>query len=209
MEDSKIIFALDVYDRDTGIELAKNLADQVFAIKVNWPIILENGIKIISELSKYSKIICDFKLADVENTDKLITEKVAQYGAWGIISHAFTGIKSLRAVVKSAGQMKVFSVVSMSQESYIDNVYDKLVDDSLKAGVFGLVAPANRPDRLKKIRDISGDIKIIAPGVGAQGGNIISAIMAGADYIIIGRSIYDSPDPIGAIKKFNDEATKL
>ncbi len=43
-----------------------------------------------------------------------------------------------------------FSVVSMSQESYIDNVYDKLVDDSLKAGVFGLVAPANRPDRLKK-----------------------------------------------------------
>ncbi len=34
MEDSKIIFALDVYDRDTGIELAKNLADQVFAIKL-------------------------------------------------------------------------------------------------------------------------------------------------------------------------------
>ena len=193
--ENKIIFALDVYDHETAMDLAKNLGDKVFAIKINWPIILENGIGIVRELSKYSRVICDFKLADIDNTNRMITEKARDYGAWGIISHAFTGCKSLKAVVDAASGMKVFSVVSMSQESYIDDVTDKLIDISKKAGVYGLVAPGNRPENLKMVKELSGDLKIISPGIGTQGGSMLDALMLGADYVIIGRSIYQSANP--------------
>ncbi len=206
--DNKIIFALDVYDYDTAMTLARELGDKVFAIKVNWPLIMENGIKIIKDISKYSPVICDFKLADVENTVKLITEKAKEYGAYGIITHAFTGINSLKAVVNSAGNMKVFSVVSMSQESFVDEVTKQLIDISKEAGVYGLVAPGNRPLNLKNVRSLAGNLKIISPGVGAQGGNITEALLLGADYVIIGRAIYDSTNPTNVLEEFIQESSK-
>jgi orotidine-5'-phosphate decarboxylase len=202
--DNRIIFALDVYNYDTAIELARNVGEKVFAIKINWPVILENGIKIVKDISKYSRIICDFKLADIDNTVSMITEKTREYGAYGIISHSFTGLNSLKAVVKSAKEMKVFSVVSMSQESYLDDVTEKLINTSKEAGVYGLVAPGNRPYYLKKVKELSEGMKIISPGVGAQGGNITDAILLGADYVIIGRSIYNSPDPEKTINDYAD-----
>jgi len=202
--ENKIIFALDIYDHDEAINLAKNLGDKVFAIKVNWPIILENGIKIVKELSKYSKIICDFKLADIDNTDKLIAEKANENNAWGIIAHAFTGYKSLKTVVDSSKNTKVFSVVSMSQESYLDDLTEKLIETSKKAGVYGLVAPANRLFYLKKVKELSDDLKIISPGAGAQGGDILNALLLGSDYVIIGRSIYNSNNPEKTLNDFNN-----
>ena len=53
-------------------------------------------------------------------------------------------------------------------------------------GVTGVVAPATRPGRVKVIRDIVGELTIIPPGVGAQGGSADDTIRAGADCVIVG-----------------------
>ncbi len=200
---NRIIFALDVYDREEALNLSKELSDNIFAIKVNWPLVMTNGISIINEISRYSKVICDFKIADIDNTNRLITEKAKENGAWGIITHSFTGKKSLNAVVSAAGNMKVFSVVAMSQESFIDEHMDELIKMSIDENVYGLVAPGNRPEILRRIRSMATSLCIISPGIGAQGGNIIDAITAGADYVIIGRSIYDDPQPIKRLNEIN------
>jgi orotidine-5'-phosphate decarboxylase len=42
---------------------------------------------------------------------------------------------------------------------------------------------------------VVGNLAIISPGVGAQGGSAADAIRAGADHIIVGRSIYQSKTP--------------
>ncbi len=69
-----------------------------------------------------------------------------------------------------------------------------------EAGAFGLVAPATRPERVKKLRNIIGDeLAIIAPGVGAQGGTASKAISAGADWVIVGRIVYRAESPKKAI----------
>ncbi len=39
-------------------------------------------------------------------------------------------------------------------------------------------------------------MKIISPGIGAQGGDEVSAVAAGADYVIVGRKIYQASDPV-------------
>jgi len=42
---------------------------------------------------------------------------------------------------------------------------------------------------------IAVDLSIIPPGVGAQIGSVGDTIRTGADYVIVGRSIYQSDDP--------------
>jgi orotidine-5'-phosphate decarboxylase len=72
---------------------------------------------------------------------------------------------------------------------------------AVEAGASGVVAPATRPERIKLIRSIIGERIIISPGVGAQGGSAGEALQAGADYLIVGRSIYEAEDPVGSAKK--------
>ena len=66
----------------------------------------------------------------------------------------------------------------------------------------GVVAPATRPEKISLIRSIIGGRTIISPGVGAQGGSAGAALEAGADYLIVGRSIYEAEDPVASAKRF-------
>jgi orotidine-5'-phosphate decarboxylase len=66
---------------------------------------------------------------------------------------------------------------------------------AVETGATGVIAPATRPERVAHIRGIIGDLKILSPGVGAQGGSAADTIKAGADYIIVGRAIYQSENP--------------
>ena len=77
---------------------------------------------------------------------------------------------------------------------------------AVEAGAFGLVAPATRPERVKMIREIIGDeLAIISPGVGAQGGKASDVIAAGADWVIVGRSIYNAEYPKEAACEIAEE----
>lgn len=203
---SRLIHALDVYERDRALDIAEAIGKEVRAIKVNWPLILGSGAEIITELSMYSKVICDLKVADIPNTNRLITEKVRDLGGWGIISHIFPGSDSLDAVVRAAGEMKVFAVVAMSNpgsREFIDEKIDDFSRIAADSGVYGVVAPGNKPDILRKIRQKIGERKIISPGIGAQGGDPAEAVRNGADWIIAGRIIYESEDPLSVVRRIN------
>ncbi len=206
MNHSRLILALDLTERAGAVKMAETLKDNLYAVKVNWPLVMNAGIGVVDEISRFSRVICDFKLADVPNTVSLITAKAREHGAYGIITHAFTGKDSLAETVKTAGDMKVFSVVAMSNAGsarFVDPVMDDLVAVSKEAGVSGFIAPGNRYDILRHIRQLSGSSTILSPGIGAQGGDASAAISAGADFIIVGRSIYGSPDPVSAAESIN------
>jgi orotidine-5'-phosphate decarboxylase len=84
-------------------------------------------------------------------------------------------------------------------------VADQLVTLAKESGATGIIAPATRPGRLSDIRSMAKDLMILTPGVGAQGGSASDAIKAGADYIIVGRSIYKADDPRAAAQKLAAE----
>jgi orotidine-5'-phosphate decarboxylase len=206
--ESKLVVALDLMKESDLIEMAAKIGSRVFAIKLNWPAILLSGSRIIRDVSRYSRVICDFKVADIPNTNSLITEKALEMGAWGIISHSFTGHDSLRAVIESAGDMKVFSVVSMSHPGsaeFINPNTDRLVEMSVRAGASGFIAPGNDPAEITRIRKMAPGKIIMTPGVGAQGGKAGDAIRAGADLVIVGRSVYTSADPVKQVGDLNME----
>lgn len=209
--DSKLVLAMDVFDTDFALDLAKKVGSDLFAIKINWPITMVKGASIISDLSEYSRVICDFKIADIPNTNTLIASKAAELGAWGIISHSIVGSDSLKAVVSASDKLKVFSVVGMSHPGASEYIYpntEKLLQMSREAGVYGLIAPGNDYGMLSKIKELAGPLKVMTPGVGAQGGSATEAIRHGSDLIIVGRAIYDSKDPVESVRKFNNEISK-
>ena len=128
-------------------------------------------------------------------------EQAVSLGASGVIVHGFVGHDSVEACVKAAGSADVFVVTEMSHPGGIEftaKIADKLVMLAKESGAKGIIAPATRPGRLAEIKAMAGDLLILTPGVGAQGGTAADAISAGADYIIVGRAIYKAEDPKAA-----------
>jgi orotidine-5'-phosphate decarboxylase len=206
-KNTRLILALDVTTRDEAHRVVRAVKNHVDAIKINWPLILGAGPSIISELADVKSIICDLKVADIPNTNRLIVEQAMGRHASAVICHGFVGEDSVKACVDAAhGQ--VFVLTEMSHpggKQFTAPVADKLAQIAKAAGARGIVAPATRPERISALRAIVGDMEIISPGVGAQGGNASDTLKAGADYIIVGRAIYEAQDPAEAARRLAEE----
>ena len=196
---SRLILALDETDEKKALAIAESVSGIVDAIKINWPLVLSAGPEMITKLSKYSDVICDFKVADIPNTVRLIVENSVAHGAAAVIVHAFPGSDSLAEAVKAAGDKAViYAVTEMSHpggKEFTAPNAERLAQVGVDCNVRGFIAPATRPERIAAIRKIIGDREILSPGVGAQGGSASEAIKAGADYVIVGRAIYKSDNP--------------
>jgi len=180
--------------------ISEKVADCVDAIKVGYPLVLGAGPGMISAISDIAPVIADFKVADIPNTSRLICSHAFEAGASAIIVHGFTGRDSLLECVKTGKEYgrDIFAVTEMSHPGAVDFLQpaaESLARLAVECGASGVVAPATRPERVKEIRRIVGGMTIISPGVGAQGGRASDAISAGADYVIVGRSIYTSDAP--------------
>jgi orotidine-5'-phosphate decarboxylase len=203
---NSLILALDVLSRDKALELTEQLVDHFDAIKVGYPLILHAGLGIVEEISSISPVIADLKIADTPNTNRLICEAVLGAGADAIIAQAFPGKDSLVACADCARGFgaDLIVVTEMSHpgaEQFMAPLAERMARLAVESGASGVVAPATRPERIRMIRSIIGDKLIISPGVGAQGGSAGEALQAGADYLIVGRSVYGSADPVAQAKE--------
>lgn len=203
---NSLILALDVLSRDKALELTEQLVDHFDAIKVGYPLILHAGLGIVEEISSISPVIADLKIADTPNTNRLICEAVLGAGADAIIAQAFPGKDSLVACADCTESFgaDLFVVTEMSHpgaEQFMAPLAERMARLAVESGASGVVAPATRPERIRMIRSIIGDKLIISPGVGAQGGSAGEALQAGADYLIVGRSVYGSADPVAQAKE--------
>lgn len=125
------------------------------------------------------------------------------------------GRKSLESFVAACKKFNVLPIVLTEMthpesDSYLHMDYSwKIFQDAIKLGVRHIVAPANKPERLKLIREWikqSGkEIYVTSPGIGQQGGSAREAVQAGTDYPIIGRQIYQSENPAKEIERIYKE----
>jgi orotidine-5'-phosphate decarboxylase len=200
--DSRLVLALDETDPARALDVARNVAPFVAKIKINYPLVLSAGLDIVTEISKFSPVICDFKVADIPNTNRLIAKEAFDAGASGIIAHAFPGSESLKAIREVDSTKDLYIVITMSHPKGGDFFdIDSFCKLALEVGATGVVAPATRPEDVAKVRGLVRDLEIISPGVGAQGGSSKETIKAGANYIIVGRAIYLSAAAAGSSER--------
>jgi orotidine-5'-phosphate decarboxylase len=205
---AELILALDTTAKKEALAIAHACAPHIDAIKLGYPLVLSCGLEIAGELDTLDlPLIADFKIADIPNTNRLIAEQVFDAGFASLICHGFTGKDSILACVDVAEDYggACFVVAEMSHPGgtafFHGGAAEKIAGLAMECGADGIIAPATRPERVKVLRKIVGNRKILSPGVGAQGGD--PAALAGlVDGIIIGRAIYEAEDPAVAAESF-------
>lgn len=203
-----LILALDVTEKEHALSIARDCAPHLDAIKLGYSLILSCGLSIVKELRETGlPLIADFKVADIPNTNKLIADQVFAAGFSSIICHGFPGKDSVQACVDSArwhgGECYVVAEMSHpgATEFFHGCTAENIVKLAVACGADGIVAPATRPGRVKILRSFAGTLKILSPGVGAQGGDA-DEIAKMVDGIIVGRAIYEAVDPKAAAAGF-------
>jgi orotidine-5'-phosphate decarboxylase len=204
-----LILALDVTGKKQALAIAHACASHIDAIKIGYPLILSCGLAVAGELEALDlPLIADFKVADIPNTNRLIAEQVFDAGFASIICHGFTGKDAVQACVDIAADYggACFVVAEMSHPGatafFHGGAAEKIAGLAMECGADGIIAPATRPARVKVLRKIVGNRKILSPGVGAQVGDA-AAIAKIVDGIIVGRAIYEAEDPAAAAETFS------
>lgn len=199
---NNIILAMDLMDILEAYKVVEEISDYINTIKIGYPLTLAEGIKSIGIFKDNFdfNVICDYKVADIPETNSKIADLTFDAGADALITHGFVGKDSVNACldVASGYGKDIFLLTEMSHpgaEMFLQEVADDIAKMGIEMGIKNYVAPSTRLNRLSEIRNIVGkDSFIISPGVGTQGGNPKDTLNY-ADALIIGRSIYNSEDP--------------
>ena len=135
-------------------------------------------------------------------------EQVFDAGFSSVICHGFTGKDAVQACVDTTSDYggACFVVAEMSHpvatEFFHGETAEHIARLAMECGADGIIAPATRPDRVRLLRGIVKNRKILSPGIGVQGG-VADRVAGLVDGIIVGRAIYEAEDPIAAAMALN------
>jgi len=152
--------------------------------------------KLISHLkNKYPHIpvILDSKRGDIGSTaDHYALEAFERYGADAVTVNPYMGFDTIEPYLKHAGKGVIvlcrtsnpggsdlqFLNVNLGEPLYLHVA--KLASQKWNgSGQISLVVGATFPEEIAKVRAIVGDMPLLIPGIGAQGGDIDATIKAG------------------------------
>ena len=194
---SKTILALD---KVLPIKTLKGIRDYIPKVKFSYITLLDGGLEYLKEVYKlgWEEVIFDLKLADIDSTMVGIVSRLTNFSD-SFISHSFIGFEgaldTLSSFLSKEGK-GLYLVLSMSHKGWNDSFYPYLKDIARHVNPKGFVVGATKPEMIKVVRNDFPEKLIISPGVGVQGALFGDALCNGADYEIVGRSIYSSTDPV-------------
>jgi len=231
---SKIVLALDLEYADSNVLLSKSLeiledvSPYICAVKVNHHLVLPLGLydgvkKVIAAAHALGlPAIMDCKINDIGRTNEVIANHYFDAGFDAVIANPFVGWdEGLAPVFKIAGMRGkgVILLIYMSHKGVPEGYGQKVLNSSglerfqylvfaekaLMWGADGVIVGATYPEKIREISSIlKGKVPMYTPGVGVQGGDIERALKAGADYLIIGRSIVSNEDPVRSARLFHE-----
>ena len=192
-------------------------------LKLNFHLLLPLGGKDILQINKTAhqyglQTIADIKLNDIGNTNQVASEHLWNLGFDAVIANPIMGLSSLKNLVKSAhkNEKGVITLCHMSTPeaklSYDmeikmgkkQKLYQLFLNWALDAKVDGIVVGATFPKIIEYCSKKTGkNMSIFSPGVGVQGGNANKVISSGSDYLIVGRTILNSKNPISVAKELH------
>lgn len=185
---------------DFAVAIIEATSDIVAAYKPNLAFFEELGAeglsllkKIIEKVPDDTIVIADAKRGDIGNTAAHYASAIFEYlNADWVTLNPYMGYDSIRPFLDyddkgafvlcltSNPGSRDFQFLHVLNKPVYMYVAEKVAYWN-KDGNIGLVVGATHPEHLQDIREAAGDVPILIPGVGAQGGNFEKAAQIGTN----------------------------
>ena len=218
---AEVIVALDVPGRTAALDLVTRLARATF-FKVGLELFVREGPAIVREIRASGRsVFLDLKLYDIPNTVAAAAGVAADLGVELLTVHASGGrrmIEAARRAVEGTDTriLAVTALTSMSRADLEETwggagptaelVVGRLADLAMDSGAHGVVCSPHEASFLRT--SLGPKAVIVTPGIRLEGdatddharsATPSSARRAGADYLVVGRSITRAPEPVAAL----------
>ena len=220
----KIIVALDNNKIKENLELINQLKKDAFAFKIGYEFFYNFGFEGYNLIKNNNvKIFLDLKLHDIPNTVEKAVEAITKLDPYFLTIHLSGGDEMQRSAILVKKNIKIVGVSILTSlnsnqttkyyfNRNIQNIVSQYTNSALKNKIDGIVCS---PKEIFTIKTIAKNkLIIITPGIRPINYHDQNddqkrtmtpkeAINAGADYLVVGRPIIKSKDPLTMLKLIN------
>lgn len=227
IDTKKVLIALDYDNEEIALNFVKQLSPELCRLKVGKEMFTYFGPSFVRKLVDLNfDVFLDLKFHDIPNTVAKAVSAAAKLGVWMVNVHASGGIDMMqkaKSALEEYGNdapllIAVTVLTSMDQGQLLKLGINKTPQEQVlylaqlahEAGLDGVVCSAKEASILKE--QIGENFKLITPGIRPEGSDAgdqkrvmtpKKAIEAGSDYLVIGRPITQSTDPLQTLKDIN------
>ena len=222
----KLIVALDVNSREAALSLIAALRPKVRRFKIGLELYTACGPALLREVQQAGgRVFLDLKLHDIPNTAARAAVEISRLGVDMFTIHLSGGLMMARRVadelqahcqIHRLSRPSVLGVTVLTSMTQADQeqigvtrpLLDQilaLADIATEAGLDGVVAS---PQEIESMRArIGPDRMIVTPGIRPDGSERDdqartltprAAVVAGADFLVVGRPVIKASDPLAA-----------
>jgi len=220
----KIIVALDCDNLEYAVNIIKTLKQEVFAFKIGYEFFFNFGLEGYKTIQRENiQIFLDLKLHDIPNTVNKGIFAISKLNPYFTTIHLSGGDEMQITANASKHNTKILGVsvlTSLSSEQTqkfyfnkdIESIVSNFTNSALNNKLDGIVCS---PKEIKTIKKIAlNKLLIITPGIrppnykeaGDDQERTMTpkeAVDAGANYLVMGRPIIQSKNPLEEIKSIN------
>jgi orotidine-5'-phosphate decarboxylase len=220
--DDRLIVAIDVPDALAGLQLAGRIGGAVSFYKIGLGMLTGGGLALANELKQDhgKRIFLDMKLFDIPATIENAVRGLAQYGLDFLTVHGDPSVVAAAKTGAGGSGLNILAVTfltsadrgdldaAMIREGALPDLVVERAARAFAAGADGVIASPHEAALIRALPEAEGKL-IVTPGVRPEGSATndqkriatpAEAIANGADHIVVGRPVWQAPDPEAAAR---------
>lgn len=223
-----VVVALDFDNEDAVYALTNRLSPELCRLKVGKELFTRTGPALVERLQRQGfEIFLDLKFHDIPTTVAKAVSAAADLGVWMVNVHASGGARMMNAAAEALDGrshkpllIAVTVLTSMNEQDLVALGHSESPAQRAKqlalmardCGLDGVVCSAAEATELRQATDQG--FALVTPGIRLAGDSADDqrrvmtpkdAVRAGADYLVIGRSITGASDPMAALARVEQD----